>query len=83
LNRDYTETYKLLGNRLIKTVDGSEQAVHPFIFKIRAPKLNQVHFQTGGAARTGGLLWLCAVSDSTTVAHPNISFQARLAYTDA
>lgn len=83
LNRDYTSTYKTLGSRLIKTVDGSDVAVRPFVFRISTKKLSPVHFLTGSSPRTAGLLWICAVSDSTTVAHPTITFQARLSYTDA
>lgn len=83
LNRDYTSTYKTLGSRLIKLVDGSDVAVRPFVFRIPVKKLSPIHFLTGSAPRTAGLVWLCAVSDSTASAHPTISFQARLTYTDA
>jgi len=83
LNRDYTMTYKLLGSKLLKVVDGSENSVRPFFFRVSARKLSQVHTLTGSSARTAGLIWLCAVSDSTAAAHPTMSYMARLSFTDA
>lgn len=83
LNRDYTSTYRLLASRLIKVVDSSEIEVRPFVISVPAKKMSQVHFLTGSNAVSFGPIWLCAVSDSTAAAHPNITFFSRLTYSDA
>jgi len=83
LNRDYTSTYRLLASRLIKVVDSSELEVHPFVISISAKKMTQMHFLTGENTPSYGPIWLCACSDSTAAAHPNITFFSRLTYADA
>lgn len=87
LNKDYTDTYRILKDKLfLLTNDGVSSTnflPKSFRYYISGKKLRQVRFTASGGLADAGSIWIIFVSDSSVATNPTWIMNTRVNYTDA
>lgn len=76
------KTYKLIGNGLAATSPLTSDSVQLFKFTISKGFNTQLQYAAGGVTGTN-LIYYLAISDSSVISHPALTFNAKVMYTDS